>query len=88
MEDLKNVKFFLKNNMSWYATYNSYNCSNSSKNDSDKTAITSKQETLAQVFSCEFCEISKNTFFTVHLRATASVIIVVTPVKRTQIKPQ
>ena len=22
-----------------------------------------KQETLAQVFSCEFCEISKNTFF-------------------------
>ena len=23
-----------------------------------------KKETLAQVFSCEFCEISKNTFFT------------------------
>ena len=22
-----------------------------------------KEETLAQVFSCEFCEISKNTFF-------------------------
>ena len=22
-----------------------------------------KKETLAQVFSCEFCEISKNTFF-------------------------
>ena len=32
-----------------------------------------KNETLAQVFSCEFCEISKNTFFTEHLRATASV---------------
>ena len=32
-----------------------------------------KKETLAQVFSCEFCEISKNTFFTEHLRATASV---------------
>ena len=31
-----------------------------------------KKETLAQVFSCEFCEISKNTFFTEHLRATAS----------------
>ena len=31
-----------------------------------------KKETLAQVFSREFCEISKNTFFTEHLRATAS----------------
>ena len=30
-----------------------------------------KKETLAQVFSCEFCETSKNTFFTEHLRATA-----------------
>ena len=27
-----------------------------------------KKETLAQMFSCEFCEISKNTFFTEHLR--------------------
>ena len=27
-----------------------------------------KKETLAQVFSCEFCEISKNTFLTEHLR--------------------
>ena len=26
-----------------------------------------KKETLVQVFSCEFCEISKNTFFTEHL---------------------
>ena len=26
-----------------------------------------KKETLAQVFSCEFCEISKKTFFTEHL---------------------
>ena len=31
-----------------------------------------KKETLAQVFSCEFCEISKNTFFTEHLWTTAS----------------
>ena len=31
-----------------------------------------KKETLAQVFSCEFYEISKNTFFTEHLWATAS----------------
>ena len=29
-----------------------------------------KKETLAQVFSSEFCEISKNTFFTEHLWAT------------------
>ena len=32
-----------------------------------------KKEALAQVFSYEFCEISKNTFFTEHLWATASV---------------
>ena len=31
-----------------------------------------KKETLTQVFSCEYCEISKNTFFTEHLWATAS----------------
>ena len=31
-----------------------------------------KKEALAQVFSCEFCEISKNTFFTEHLWAAAS----------------
>ena len=29
-------------------------------------------EALAQVFSFEFCEVSKNNFFTEHLRATAS----------------
>ena len=33
----------------------------------------SKKETLAQVFSCEFCEIFKSTFFTEHLQATASI---------------
>ena len=31
-----------------------------------------KKETLARVFSCEFCEISKNTFFTEHLWLTVS----------------
>ena len=31
-----------------------------------------KKESLTQVFSCEFSEISKNTFFTNHLWATAS----------------
>ena len=29
------------------------------------------KETLAQVFSCEFSQISKNTFFTEHLWTTA-----------------
>ena len=32
------------------------------------------KKTLAQAFSCEFWEISKNTFFTEHLWATASAI--------------
>ena len=31
-----------------------------------------KKETLAQLFSCEFYEISKNPFFTEHVWATAS----------------
>ena len=31
-----------------------------------------KKETLAQVFSCEFCEISENTFFTKQLQTAAS----------------
>ena len=31
-----------------------------------------KKKTLAQVFSCEFGKISTNTFFTEHLRTTAS----------------
>ena len=32
-----------------------------------------KKETLTQVFSCQFCEISKNTFFTEHLWTTDSI---------------
>ena len=35
-----------------------------------------KKESLAQVFSCEFCEISKNNFFTDHLRWLLLVSIV------------
>ena len=31
-----------------------------------------KKDTLTQVFSCELCEISKNTFYAEHLQATAS----------------
>ena len=37
-----------------------------------------KKETLVQVLSCKFCEISKNAFLTEHLWATASVIQVKT----------
>ena len=33
-----------------------------------------KKETLPQVFSCVFCEISKNNFFMEHPRMTASVV--------------
>ena len=33
-----------------------------------------KKETLAQMFSCEFCETFENTFFTEHLWTTASEI--------------
>ena len=33
-----------------------------------------KKGTVAQVFSCEFCEISKNAFFTEHLWTTVSVL--------------
>ena len=31
-----------------------------------------EKENLAQVFSCEFCEVFKNTFFTEHFEMTAS----------------
>ena len=31
------------------------------------------KKSLAQVFSCEFCEISKNTFLTEHLWMTAPI---------------
>ena len=33
-----------------------------------------KKGTLAQVFSCEFCEVSKNFYFIERLRETASVL--------------
>ena len=37
-----------------------------------RSATLLKKETMAQVFSCEFSKISKNTFFTEHPEATAS----------------
>ena len=33
-----------------------------------------KKETLTQMFSCEFCQIFKNTFFIEHLRTASSVL--------------
>ena len=42
-----------------------------------------KKEILAQVFSCEFCEISKNTFFTEHLWTANSVQRNLTPISHT-----
>ena len=41
-----------------------------------------KKETLAQVFSCEFCEISRNTFYTEHLWTTASAYVCTVPINR------
>ena len=38
----------------------------------NKVARLRDEEVLAQLFSCGFCEISKNTFSTEHLLATAS----------------
>ena len=42
------------------------------KNKSPNASNFIKKETLALVFSCEFCDISKSTFFTEHLWTTAS----------------
>ena len=39
-----------------------------------RTVTLFKKETLAQAFSCEFCEIFKNTSFAENLRTTASEI--------------
>ena len=40
----------------------------------ERSATLLKKEALAHMFSCEFCENFKNTFFTEHLWTTASVI--------------
>ena len=34
-----------------------------------------KKETLAQLFSCEFCEISRNTFFAKHFRVKTPLLV-------------
>ena len=42
-----------------------------------------KKEILAQVFSCEFYEISKNIFFTEHLSATALEYVIIANFEQT-----
>ena len=50
------------------------NFANSQENTFARVSfLISKIEALAQVFSCEFCETFKNTFFIEHLRVTTSV---------------
>ena len=44
---------------------------NSQENTCARASFSIK-ETLVQVFSCEFCKISKNSFLREHFRATAS----------------
>ena len=44
-------------------------------NSQENQNLFSNKVAPEQVFSCEFCRISKNTFSKEHLRATASVII-------------
>ena len=65
---------FLKKKMFWKISRNSQ------ENTCDRASFLIKlqtnfikKETLTQVFSFEFCEIFKNTFFTEHLPTTASV---------------
>ena len=57
---------------------NSNICYSCSKSATETIEITednpSENETLASVFSCKFCEIFKNIFFTEHFQVTASAI--------------
>ena len=41
----------------------------------------SKKEAPTQLFSCEYCEIFKNTYFQEHLRMTASVLKILTHIR-------
>ena len=47
---------------------------NSQENTCARVSFLMKLQAVAQVFSCDFCEISKNTFFSEHLWATVSVL--------------
>ena len=58
----ENAKIFLLKTGDWFRLLLVY-CA--------RDSLLIKKESLTRVFSCEFCEISKNTFFTEHLRTTA-----------------
>ena len=47
-----------------------------------KAATLFKKETLAQMLSCEFCEISRNNIFIEHTQATAFGLSFVNPRKK------
>ena len=83
----------------WRARSNHQRCSmkkgvwkifaNSSENTCARASFFNKvvnKETLTQVFSCEFCEIFKNTSFTEHLWVTASILTILTWKKNLFIK--
>ena len=46
-----------------------------------------KKETLAQLFSCEFCKISKNTFFTEQLLRSWGLLLLFTDISFTFLSP-
>ena len=48
-----------------------------------------KKDTLAQVFLCKFCEISRNTFFTEHFWTTTSETLSLPKIiiRQTSVKP-
>ena len=53
---------------------NNNNNVNNVEEKKDKTGLITS-ETTAQVFSCEFCEIFKNTYFEEHLQRPASAYV-------------
>ena len=75
-----NWRFYLKKILRVHVKDKTFNRSSCLRCSMKKGVIrkpaTLWKETLAQVFSCEFCKISKNTFFTEHLWSIASVTTV------------
>ena len=64
-------KTTLKLNSSAYEKYEYGHLGRWYKSSNQRCSV--KKGVLAQVFSCEFCVISKNIFFTQQFRTTASV---------------
>ena len=66
--------FYKKGVLKYLAYISGKHLKNSQENLQENNFII--KETLAQVFSCEFCQIFKNTFFTEHLRVSASILVI------------